>query len=256
MSVTNHRTRVDILGVHVSATTADDVVSTVDELVETGGRGYICVSDVNALLNASKDPELRRIHNTSTLTLPDGMPLVWSGRMAGVAEMTRVCGPDLVPVLLAASAQRGWRSYFYGGADGTATEMIERLSAQLGQFPVAGTMSPPFRTLTHDEDDAIVRAINDTHPDIIWVGLGAPKQERWMAEHRDRLDAAVLIGVGAAFDMHAGRVRRAPRWMQRSGLEWLFRLQQEPRRLWRRYAVGIPSFLVGIIRQRPHRLNP
>jgi len=244
-------TRVDILGVHVSATSPEDVADVTADLVTRGEKGYICVSDVNAILNASRSPDLRRIHNDSTLTLPDGMPLVWSGRMAGVRAMQRVCGPDLVPALLAAAADHGWRSYFYGGADGVADEMVERLTATVGPFPVAGVMSPPFRALGEEEDEEIVRAINETRADIVWVGLGAPKQERWMAEHRARLDAAVLIGVGAAFDIHAGRVSRAPRWMQRAGLEWSFRLLQEPRRLWRRYAVGIPAFAVGVLRRRP-----
>ncbi|MBO1750297.1 WecB/TagA/CpsF family glycosyltransferase [Actinotalea sp. BY-33] len=243
-------TRVDILGVHVSVTSQEEVAQVAAALIASGERGYVCVSDVNAVLNASRSPDLLEIHNSSTLTLPDGMPLVWSGRRAG-APMQRVCGPDLLPSLLAVALEQGWRSYFYGGADGVAVEMVERLTRLIGPFPTAGVMSPPYRTLSAQEDEEVVRTINESRADIVWVGLGAPKQERWMAEHRSRLDAALLVGVGAAFDMHAGRVARAPGWMQRAGLEWSYRLLQEPRRLWRRYVFGIPAFLLGVARRRP-----
>lgn len=169
--------------------------------------------------------------------------------------MDRVYGPDLMLALCERSLEKGYRHFFYGGAPGVPERLAERLGARFPGLRVVGTFSPPFRPLTLEEDEKVVRMINGASPDILWVGLGAPKQERWMAEHRDRLRVPVMIGVGAAFDFYAGVKRQAPRWMQRAGLEWLFRLCQEPRRLWRRYLLNIPRFLclvaaqeLGIIR--------
>lgn len=243
--------RVDILGIEVSVVSMDEAVGRIREMIRTDSRGYICVSDMNALLSASQDRGLRDIHNRSALTLPDGTPLALCGRLAGARAMVRVPGPDLLPRVLLEAASHGWRSYFYGGAQGIPETLVEQLSARLGSFKVAGTMSPPFRPLSQQEDDAVVAEINHCRPDIVWVGLGAPKQEQWMAEHRDALAAPVLIGVGAAFDMHAGSLQRAPLWMRRAGLEWAYRLWREPRRLWRRYVIGIPTFVLGIARRRP-----
>jgi N-acetylglucosaminyldiphosphoundecaprenol N-acetyl-beta-D-mannosaminyltransferase len=253
MSITVQTTtsRVDVLGVHVSAVNPSTVLEQIDRWVTEDAREYVCVSDVNAILRASEDPELRRIHNESGLTLPDGVPLVWAGRAAGFPDMARVCGPDLTPAVLELAARRGWSSYFIGGADGVARTLADNMTARFPGLRVAGVMSPPFRPLTAQEDQAIVDEINDSEADLVWVGLGAPKQERWMSEHRSRLKAPVLLGVGAAFDMHAGGVRRAPAWMQQSGLEWSFRLAQEPRRLWRRYVFNIPRFMASVAYQRP-----
>jgi N-acetylglucosaminyldiphosphoundecaprenol N-acetyl-beta-D-mannosaminyltransferase len=153
--------------------------------------------------------------------------------------------------VMAEAEQRGWTQYFYGGADGVAEKLRDNFTAKHPGLKVAGVYSPPYRALTAEEDQEIVDRLNEAGPDIIWVGLGAPKQERWMAEHRDRLDAAILIGVGAAFDFHTGRVDRAPKWMQKAGLEWSYRIYKEPRRLWRRYVLGIPRFGVGILRHPP-----
>lgn len=243
--------RVDVLGIHVSVTSMDDTVETLAGWIGEGERELVCVSDMNALLHARADPELTELYNTSGLTLPDGMPLVWAGRRAGFAQARRVCGPDLIERVMAVSADRGWSHYFYGGADGVAEELAKVFERRHEGLKVVGVHAPPYRPLTEAEDAEIVARINDAGPDIIWVGLGAPKQERWMAAHRDRLDAAVLIGVGAAFDFHTGRQRRAPGWMQRAGLEWAHRLSQEPGRLWRRYVFGIPRFLLGVLRHPP-----
>jgi N-acetylglucosaminyldiphosphoundecaprenol N-acetyl-beta-D-mannosaminyltransferase len=243
--------RVDVLGIHVSVTDLDETVETLAGWIEGGARELVCVSDMNALLHARADPELTELYNTSGLTLPDGMPLVWAGRRAGFAQARRVCGPDLLERVMAVAAERGWSHYFYGGADGVAAELANVFERRHPGLKVVGVHSPPYRQLTAAEDAEVVAAINDAGPDIVWVGLGAPKQERWMAAHRDRLDAAVLIGVGAAFDFHTGRQRRAPVWMQRAGLEWAHRLSQEPGRLWRRYVFGIPRFLLGVLRRPP-----
>jgi N-acetylglucosaminyldiphosphoundecaprenol N-acetyl-beta-D-mannosaminyltransferase len=243
--------RVDVLGIHISVTDMDDTVETFAQWIDAGERHLVCVSDMNALLHARADEHLTQVYNTSGLTLPDGMPLVWAGRRAGFDRIARVCGPDLLERVMAEAASRGWSQYFYGGADGVVEQLRDTFVARHPELLVAGVYSPPYRALTQAEDDAIVDRINQAAADIIWVGLGAPKQERWMAEHRDRLDAAILIGVGAAFDFHTNRMDRAPLWMQRSGLEWSYRLAKEPRRLWRRYVLGIPRFCFGILRWPP-----
>lgn len=251
MTVETIEARVDVLGIHVSVTDMDHTVDTFARWIDRGERQLVCVSDMNALLHARADAGLTQVYNTSGMTLPDGMPLVWAGKKAGFERMARVCGPDLVERVMAESAERGWTQYFYGGADGVAEKLRDNFTAQHPRLNVAGVCSPPYRALTEAEDAEIVDRLNEAKPDIIWVGLGAPKQERWMAEHRDRLDAAILIGVGAAFDFHTGRLDRAPRWMQDAGLEWSYRLIKEPRRLWRRYVLGIPRFGVGILRRPP-----
>ncbi|WP_217500785.1 WecB/TagA/CpsF family glycosyltransferase [Arthrobacter sp. C9C5] len=219
--------------------------------IDCGNPGYVCVTDVNALLHARRNPELRRIFNGSTLTVPDGMPLVWAGKSAGADWMGRVCGPDLMPALLSAAAERGWSSYFLGGAPQVAEEMIENLRRTIPGLKVAGWQSPPFRELSPEEETAMVQEINDSGARIVWVGLGAPKQENWMDCYRSRLGNSLLVGVGGAFDMHAGRVRRAPRWMQRGGLEWVYRFAQEPRRLWKRYTRNVPVFILALCRRAP-----
>lgn len=248
-------TRVDVLGVQVSAIDPTMAVDTIAGWVERGDRQYVCVTGVHGVTESQRDPELLAIHNRSGLTTPDGMPMVWCGRWAGARWMRRVYGPDLMLDALQEAAQRGWSSYFYGSTDDTLAVLVERLSARVPNLRVAGTYAPPFRALTAEEDDEVVARINAAHPDLVWVGLSTPKQERWMAAHRDALDAAALIGVGAAFDFHAGMKRQAPRWMQRGGLEWLFRLASEPRRLWRRYLVGNTRFVIGIVRRRPRLVS-
>ncbi|WP_433021638.1 WecB/TagA/CpsF family glycosyltransferase [Kribbella sp. CA-294648] len=255
MTVQATEPRVDVLGIHVSVTHMDHTVETFARWIDDGERHLVCVSDMNALLHARADGRLTEVYNTSGMTLPDGMPLVWAGRKAGFEQMARVCGPDLIERVMAEAEQRGWTHYFYGGADGVPEKLRDNFVAKHPDLKVVGAYSPPYRALTEAEDAEIVERLNAAEPDIIWVGLGAPKQERWMAEHRDRLDAAILIGVGAAFDFHTGRVDRAPQWMQRSGLEWSYRVYKEPRRLWRRYVLGIPRFAVGILRRPPRPVS-
>lgn len=180
--------------------------------------------------------------------------MVWAGKFAG-AELSRVYGPDLMLAACEAAVSRGWSSFFYGGRDGIPERLAERLGARYPGLRVAGTYSPPFGPVDEAADVEIVRRINESGADIVWIGLSTPKQERWMASHVGRLDAPVLIGVGAAFDIHAGTLAQAPPWMQRGGLEWLYRLYREPRRLWKRYLVNNPSFVVRIIRHRPRMMG-
>lgn len=246
--------RVDVLGVGISLVDPPAAVEEISRWITHGLRRYVCVTGVHGVMEAQRDPELARVHNRSGLTTPDGMPMVWAARHAGAEHVARVYGPDLMLALCRRAAERGWRCYLYGATDDVLDRLRRNLTGRFPRLQIVGAYSPPFRELTPDEDRAVVGAINDARPDIVWVGLSTPKQERWMAAHVDRVDAHVLIGVGAAFDIHAGTLRQAPRWMQRSGLEWLFRLGCEPRRLWRRYAVNIPRFLVAIVR-RPPRLR-
>jgi N-acetylglucosaminyldiphosphoundecaprenol N-acetyl-beta-D-mannosaminyltransferase len=246
---------VDVLGVRVSAIDMEQALAEITRWVERRECHYVCVTGVHGVMESHRNPELRRIHNASGLTTPDGMPLVWAGRRSGAEHMQRVYGPDLMLALCALAAARGWSAYFYGGAAGVPERLAERLAERFPGLRVTGTYSPPFRELTPAEDAAIVARIEQAAPDLIWVGLGTPKQERWMAAHRDQLSAPVLLGVGAAFDIHAGLLPQAPRWMQRSGLEWLYRLCREPRRLAGRYLRNNPRFLLELL-WRPPRLGP
>jgi N-acetylglucosaminyldiphosphoundecaprenol N-acetyl-beta-D-mannosaminyltransferase len=200
-------------------------------------------------MESQADPALRDIHNRAGLVTPDGMPLVWVSWLRGHRHVERVYGPDLMLACCAASVARGYRHFFYGGAPGVPERLAARLQQRFPGLLVAGTWSPPFGEMTEAERGAVVERINVAGADIVWVGLSTPKQERWMAEHVRQLRADVLIGVGAAFDFHTGVKRQAPRWMRRSGLEWLFRLGTEPRRLWRRYLRNNPRFLWCILLQ-------
>jgi N-acetylglucosaminyldiphosphoundecaprenol N-acetyl-beta-D-mannosaminyltransferase len=236
--------RADILGVRVSAINPDDAVATIECWIGERSHNYVCITGVHGIMESQRDLRLRAIHNAAGLVTPDGMPLVWLSRWLGKQRTRRVYGPDLMRRLTEISAARGYRQFYYGGAEGVAEQLKERLSKVHPALQVVGTLCPPFRPLTVEEDQTIVETINAARPDIVWVGLSTPKQEYWMASHLGRVDAPVLIGVGAAFDFLAGTKQQAPRWMQRSGLEWLFRLLSEPRRLWRRYFYIVPTFMV------------
>jgi N-acetylglucosaminyldiphosphoundecaprenol N-acetyl-beta-D-mannosaminyltransferase len=245
--------RVDVLGVHISAINMDLALDEIERWIVEGEQHYVCVTGVHGVMESQGDPALLEIHNRSGLTTPDGMPMVWVGRRAGAHWMSRVYGPDLMLALLERGATRGWRSFFYGGKPGVAEGLSAALRARIPGLAVAGTDTPPFRALSAEEDREAVDRINAAAPDLVWIGLSTPKQERWMAAHVGRLNAPVLLGVGAAFDIHAGTLRQAPPWMRARGLEWLYRLYREPRRLWRRYLSVIPRFLIAVWR-RPPRL--
>lgn len=245
--------RVDVLGIGISAVDMAMAVDEITDWIERREPHYVCVTGVHGVMESQRDADLLRIHNASGLTTPDGMPMVWAGRWAGATSMRRVYGPDLMLALAERAAERGWRSYFYGGRQGVPDRLIQVLANRFPGFAAVGSWSPPFRALTAEEDAAIVEQINAAGPDLVWVGLSTPKQERWMDAHVGRLRAPVLLGVGAAFDIHAGTLPQAPRWMQSNGLEWLYRLIREPRRLWRRYVSIVPGFMVKIVR-RPPRL--
>jgi N-acetylglucosaminyldiphosphoundecaprenol N-acetyl-beta-D-mannosaminyltransferase len=228
----------------------------IDHWITTGSQQYVCVTGVHGVMESRRDERLQRIHNQAGLVTPDGMPLVWWSRAAGQAQTRRVYGPDLLLACCERSLTTGYRHFFYGGGDGVADLLARRLSKRFPGLTVAGTYTPPFRALTPEEDAAIVRRIDDSGADIVWVGLSTPKQEYWMAEHVGRLAAPVMIGVGAAFDFHAGLKKQAPAWMQHTGLEWAFRLATEPRRLWKRYLRNNPEFVYLALREAWSALRP
>jgi N-acetylglucosaminyldiphosphoundecaprenol N-acetyl-beta-D-mannosaminyltransferase len=240
--------RVDILGVEVSAIDMERALETLQAWIASGGRRYVCVTGVHGVMESRRAAELRTIHNGAGMVTPDGMPLVFLCRRLGYPLTQRVYGPDLLLAVCERSVASGWRHYFYGGSEGVPELLARRLQERFPGLLVVGTCSPPFSPLSPEEDQAVVAQISAARPDIVWVGLSTPKQERWMASHVELL-SSVLIGVGAAFDFHSGVKRQAPKWAQRSGLEWLFRLLAEPKRLGPRYLVNNPLFLVLVARQ-------
>lgn len=239
----------NILGVAVSAINPEMAIETIERWIDAHEQHYVCVTGVHGVMESQKDEQLRRIHNQAGLVTPDGMPLVWLSRIKGYSFVKRVYGPDLILALCARSADTGHRHYFYGGAPGVPDQLATTLSNKYPGLQIAGAYSPPFRPLSAQEKEKVIRDIEQSNADIVWVGLGTPKQEKWMAEFLPRLQVPVLIGVGAAFDFHTGRKPQAPSWMQRAGLEWLFRLVTEPRRLWQRYLYNNPVFILRILGQ-------
>lgn len=239
--------RVNVLGVGVSAVDMASAVDTIAGWIARREQHYVCVTPVNPVVEAQRDERLKRVLNASGLTVPDGMPLVWLCRWAGYRHVERVYGPDLMLQVCARAAREGYSAFLYGARPGVAEELAGVLCSRFPGLRIAGTFTPQGYPLPPAEDEQVVARINAAAPDIVWVGLGNPRQDFWVAEHAGRVEAPALIGVGAAFDFHTGRVKQAPRWMQRAGLEWLFRLSQEPRRLWRRYLIGNPLFVLHLL---------
>jgi N-acetylglucosaminyldiphosphoundecaprenol N-acetyl-beta-D-mannosaminyltransferase len=217
--------------------------------IEERRKGYVCVTGVHGIMEAQRDASFRTILNRAFLCTPDGMPTVWVGRLQGHQQMRRVYGPDFMLEMCKASLQPGYRHFLYGGNVGVAEKLQRRLQVLVPGVEIVGTYTPPFRALRRHEEDELVKLVAELGPDIVWVGLSTPKQERFMARMIDRLDTRLMIGVGAAFDIHAGLVADAPSWMKISGLQWLYRLLKEPRRLARRYLTNNPQFLWQIVLQ-------
>lgn len=241
--------RVNVLGVSVSVLNLTTALVAIARAVAERRKGYVCVTGVHGVSEAQDDPEFRRILNRAFLNTPDGMPMVWLGRLAGHRAMSRVYGPDLMTLVMRESVARGWRHFFYGGANGTAERLRAVLTEKFPGLQVTGTYEPPFRPLNDVEQAVLTAQVAAAKPDMIWVGLSTPKQERFMAANLARLDTTLMLGVGAAFDMLAGTKSQAPRWMQRSGLEWFYRLCQEPRRLGPRYLKNNPLFALRVLGQ-------
>jgi N-acetylglucosaminyldiphosphoundecaprenol N-acetyl-beta-D-mannosaminyltransferase len=238
----NSPPRFSVLNVGVSAVTLRSAVDVIESWICKQERNFVCVRDVHGLVLCQDDADLAQIHRQAGMVTPDGMPLVWIGRRAG-HDVERVCGPDLLPAVCARSVNAGYRHFFYGGAPNVAQRLRGNLNKAYPGLRVVGTFTPPFRPLTGDEEKQIAALINTARPDILWIGLSTPKQEQFMAAHIGRLDVPVMIGIGAAFDIHAGVQLRAPRWLRATGFEWLWRFVCEPRRLGRRYLVTIPPFI-------------
>jgi N-acetylglucosaminyldiphosphoundecaprenol N-acetyl-beta-D-mannosaminyltransferase len=247
---------VSILGIPLAMTDYEATMDWIDATIAHREKGYICVAATHTVMVCDEDPELREAVLNSSLTVPDGQPLVWAMNAMGGDLEDRVYGPELMARYCERAAARGTRMYLYGGRNqGALVQLALNLRKRFPGVKIVGGYSPPFRDLSEEEEDAIVAEMNGSKADVIWVGVGAPKQEKWMAAMRDRLDAPVLVGVGAAFDFHAGLIPQAPEWMQSAGLEWLFRMAQEPRRLAPRYVRYNPRFITGFARQYArHRL--
>ena len=225
----------------MSVLTLPTAVESILEAVSRDQSGYICVTGMHGIMEARDDAALQQILNRAFLCTPDGMPTVWIGRAKGF-DMSRVYGPDLMLALMEATQKLPVSHFFYGGAEGVADELKAKLEVRFPGVQIAGTYCPPFRPLNEAELAALKAQVSESKVDLFWVGLSTPKQERFMAAHLNQLDVKIMLGVGAAFDFHSGRVIQAPRWIQRSGLEWLFRLLTNPRRLGKRYLVQVPRF--------------
>jgi len=238
---------INLLGVKVSALNLESATARLSAAIRAGRRSYVCLCGAHGLVDSQSMPELRRAYNEAFLVTPDGMPLVWELRRQGHTEAGRVYGPDLMLELM---REPGLRHALYGTTEHTLAKLEHRLKELAPAATIVCRIAPPFRALTPEEEDKITRDLNAAEADLIWVGLGAPKQELWMARMRGRLTAPMLIGVGAAFDFHAGNTPQAPGWVQQRGLEWLYRLTREPKRLWRRYVRVVPGYLYLLALQR------
>lgn len=252
----------NVLGVQVVSARFADVRSAIRGVLAATERKAECVCPTGAhgLVEAQRDPALRDFLNSARFVVPDGMPVALAARAMGFTGTERVYGPDIMWAVLTDSQELGTRHFFYGGKEGVADRLARQVVDRLPGLRIAGTHCPPFRPLTPVEEDRLASRINESMADVVWVGLSTPKQERWIARMRDRLDVKLVCSVGAAFDYHTGSIRPAPRWMQVGALEWLYRLLQEPRRLWRRYLRIVPGFLMlislqllGLRRFRPTR---
>ena len=235
--------RVNVLGAGISVLNQKTALAAVAVAVAQRRKGYICITGVHGVMEGQDDPGFQRILNNAFLCTPDGMPMVWMGRLRGHKEMNRVYGPDFMLAACEWSQTSGCKHFFFGGAEGVAESLRESMTKRFPGLQVVGCYTPPFRPLNVDEVAVLQQQVSSARPDILWVGLSTPKQEKFMAEFLPKLDATLMVGVGAAFDFHTGRVRQAPRWIQRSGLEWFYRMCCEPKRLAQRYQKNNPRFL-------------
>lgn len=238
---------IDVLGMRVDIVQIPDVLSQMEEWIQRKALGnYIAVSNVDSVVCSRSDGNFKNAVNCSTLSVPDGMALVVLARYYGYSLKRRVYGPELMEEFCKLAEDKGYSNFYYGATDQVLKKLKEKLLQKYPKLKIIGTYSPPFRQMTADEDQYVIDMINQSNPDILWVGLGCPKQEIWMYEHKNKINIPVMAGVGAAFDFHAGTKKQAPKWMREHGLEWFFRLATEPRRLWKRYLVGNTIFIYNI----------
>jgi len=240
---------VDILGVDLSAVNMNRTLELVEKWMGAQKSAYICMTGVHGVMEAQSKPELRRALNEALINAPDGMPMSWIGWLQGHKQMDRVYGPDFMANLCRISAGKGYRHYLYGGQPGVAAALKNALEKRFPGLQIVGTFTPPFRSLTQDEENDLLIDVQNAKPDILWVGLSTPKQECFMAEYVGRLGVPLLVGVGAAFDFHTGRLHDSPNWIKRAGLQWLHRLMQDPHRLWKRYLFNNARFIGRIAPQ-------
>ena len=238
----------DVLGVKIAILNLKKACLLIEDVIQNNQKVYICVAPVATVVDCQGNKEYKEVINQAYFTTPDGMPLVWIGKSKGFKDIRRTYGPDLMLAVCDSGLQKGYRHYFYGGSPETNDRLEVRLKQRFPEMKIVGRYSPPFRELTKAEDEQIIDSINRACPDILWVGLGSPKQDFWMAQYRRRLDTPVLVGVGAAFDFISGVKRQAPCWMRQTGMEWFFRLCCEPRRLARRYLIGNSKFIYFFMR--------
>jgi len=239
---------IDICGIPVSSVNIDNACDIIDQWITERKRAYICVAPVSTVVDCQNDVHYSEIIKKADMVTPDGMPLVWMGKLRGDKDIGRTYGPDLMLALCEKGQKKRYKHYFYGGAESTCSLLRNVLKKKFPNINIIGQYAPPFRSLHAQEDEKVIDEINRLNPDILWVGLGSPKQDHWMYEHRKRLNVPVIIGVGAAFDFISGTKKQAPMWMRHSGLEWLFRLCSEPQRLWKRYLVGNTRFIYLLIK--------
>jgi N-acetylglucosaminyldiphosphoundecaprenol N-acetyl-beta-D-mannosaminyltransferase len=240
----------NVLGVRVSAVDLKSAVDLSDQWIRSAsGHAYICATGVHGVMEAHADSEVRRVLNHALINVPDGMPMSWVGHLQGFRNMDRVFGPDFMISMCRLSVERGYRSFLYGGKPGVAPLLGETLQRKVPGLQVVGTYTPPFRSLNSDEEKELLAQVRESRPHILWVGLSTPKQERFMAQYVDCLQVPLMVGVGAAFDFHTGAIRDCSQWVKRSGFQWLHRLIQDPRHLWKRYLRNNPAFLWHIALQ-------
>ena len=249
--------RINICGIKIDNVSLDEAVRAISAIVQSRKPSYIVTPNVDHIVKLQKDPEFRDIYSNAALVLPDGMPLLWAAKFLGTLLKEKISGSDLFPRLCEAAAEKGYKVFFLGGREGAAARSAEVLKAEYQKLNVAGTYCPPFGFEQNEaENDKIVQMIKTASPDVLFVGLGAPKQEKWIYKYKDRYQAPLSIGIGASFEFMAGMVRRAPIWMQKSGLEWFWRLMMEPTRLWKRYLIDDMLFFRLILKQKISRAHP
>lgn len=240
---------IDILGVHVSAINISAACAQIERWIKEEKKSYVCVAPVSTVVACQDDSKYLNVVNNADMVTPDGMPLVWLGKWMGSRTMARTYGPDLMLTVCQLSEKKGYKHYFYGATDETCRLLEDGLKRRFPKLNIAGRFSPPQRAAFTLESREVIEEINSRDPDILWVGLGSPKQDYWMFAHRGLLNAPVMIGVGAAFDFLSGVKKQAPRWMRQNGFEWLFRLGCEPGRLWKRYLIGNSRFIYLLVKR-------
>lgn len=250
ISIYGEHNRLDLLGVRVSDVNIPKAVGIIDQWIQTKYKTYVCVAPVSTLVDCQKDAEYKLIVNAAGMVTPDGMPVVWLGRRSGSRTIERTYGPDLLQAVCTFGHSSGYKHFFYGSTQPTLDRLVSRLKQTAPELNVVGSIAPPYQAQAVREEKDVLARINESRADILWVGLGSPKQDFWMSLNRPFLNVPVIIGVGAAFDFLSGVKPQAPVWMRKSGLEWVFRLCHEPRRLWKRYLFGNSAFIYFVCRSQ------